>query len=148
MNRAADFAPAPPDRLARWSGYAKWNETYFPKLVGVEVEEIRDGYCRMRLGWRAELTQPAGAVHGGVLATLIDTVVVPAIGVGYDEPVPFATVDLHVQFHGAVVGQDMVAEGWVTRRGRSVVFCEAEVCTADGAVVARGMLTYRVSSPR
>lgn len=148
VSRAADFAPAPPDRLARWAGFADWDETYFPKLVGVEVEEIRDGYCRMRLPWRFELTQPAGVVHGGVVATLVDSVVVPAIGIGYDDDVRFATIDLHVQYHGAVVGEDMVAEGWVTRRGRSIVFCESEVCTAGGEVVARGMLTYRVSPPR
>ncbi len=117
-------------------------------LVGVGIEEIRDGYCRMRLPWRFELTQPAGVVHGGAIATLVDSVVVPAIGVGYDDDVNFATIDLHVQFQGAVVEQDMVAEGWVTRRGRSIVFCEAEVMIPDGSAVARGFMTYRVSPPR
>lgn len=148
MSRAESFPPAPEHRLARWSNFGAWDETYFPKLVGVVVEEIRDGYCRMRLPWRFELTQPAGVVHGGVIATLVDTVVVPAIGVGYDDQTGFATVDLHVQYQGAVVDQDMVAEGWVTRRGRSIVFCEAEVLTAAGAPVARGMMTYKVSAPR
>lgn len=143
--RAGAFPPASPERLEPWTGFGHWDTTYFPSLVGVEVEEIRDGYCRMRLPWRRELTQAAGVVHGGVIATLIDTVVVPAVGVGYDRPMRFATVDLHVQFQGAVVDEDMVAEGWVTRRGRSTVFCEAEVLTAAGRVVARGMLTYRVS---
>lgn len=147
VTRAAEFPPAPPERLARWEGFAKWDEPYFPKLVGLEVLEVRDGYCRMRLPWRFELTQPAGVVHGGAIATLIDSVVVPAIGVGYDDQVRFATVDLHVQYQGAVIGEDMVAEGWVTRRGRTVVFCEAEVLTASGAAVARGMMTYRVAPP-
>jgi uncharacterized protein (TIGR00369 family) len=116
--------------------------------LGIEVLDIRDGYCCLRLPWKFELTQPAGVVHGGVVASLIDSVVVPAIGAGYDEEVRFATVDLHVQYQGAVVDQDMMAEGWVTRRGRTVVFCEAEVRTDDGAVVARGMMTYKVSPPR
>lgn len=146
--RADRFPPLPSHRLERWSNFGRWDETYFPRLLGIEVVEIRDGYCRMHLPWRFELTQPAGVVHGGVVASLIDSVVVPAIGGGYDEPVRFATVDLHVQYQGAVVRQDMSAEGWVTRRGRSVVFCEAEVTTVDGEVVARGMMTYRVSPPR
>ena len=148
VSRAADFAPALPGRLARWANYAEWAEPYFPKLVGVDIEDVRDGYCRMRLPWRFELTQPAGVVHGGAIATLVDCVVVPAIGVGYDDDVTFATIDLHVQFHGAVVEQDMIAEGWVTRRGRSIVFCEAEVMVPDGSGVARGFMTYRVSAPR
>jgi uncharacterized protein (TIGR00369 family) len=146
--RAQQFHPLPAHRLERWSSFGRWDATYFPSLLGIEVQEIRDGYCRMGLPWRFELTQPAGVVHGGVVASLIDSVVVPAIGAGYDEPVRFATVDLHVQYQGAVVNQDMVAEGWVTRRGRSVVFCEAEVCTAAGEVVAKGFMTYRVSPPR
>lgn len=145
--RAQAFAPLPPHRLDRWRTFGQWEQTYFPRLLGIEVAEIRDGYCRVHLPWRFELTQPAGVVHGGVVASLIDTVVVPAIGAGYDEPVRFATIDLHVQYQGAVVQSDMQAEGWVTRRGRSVVFCEAEV-TANDEVVAKGFMTYRVSAPR
>jgi len=145
--RSSQFPPLPPQRLERWANFGRWDQTYFPKLLGIDVVEVRDGYCRMHLPWRFELTQPAGVVHGGVVASLLDSVVVPAIGGGYDEPMRFATVDLHVQYQGAVVGDDMVAEGWVTRRGRSVVFCEAEV-TAGGTVVARAMMTYRVSPPR
>lgn len=147
-SRAEGFAPLPPQRRERWATFGRWEQTYFPALLGIEVLDIRDGYCRMRLPWRFELTQPAGVVHGGVVASLIDSVVVPAIGAGYDTAMNYATVDLHVQYQGAVVGRDMVAEGWVTRRGRSVVFCEAEVCTDGGDVVAKGFMTYRVSSPR
>ena len=45
---------------------------------------------------------------------------------------------------GAVVQKDMYAEGWVTKRGRSVVFARAEVCDADGSIVATGTLAYTV----
>jgi uncharacterized protein (TIGR00369 family) len=101
----------------------------------------------MRLPWRPELTQPAGMVHGGAIATLVDSVLVPAIGSGYDEPRNFATIDMQLQFRGAVLGEDMVAEGWVTTRGRSIVFCEAEVTTVSGKPVAKAMLTFRVLGP-
>ena len=145
--RAHLFDPLPAQRRERWQNFGRWEQPYFPAWLGIEIVDLREGYCQMRLPWRFELTQPAGVVHGGVVASLIDTVVVPAIGGGYDEPVRFATVDLHVQYQGAVVGHDMLAEGWVTRRGRSVVFCEAEV-TAGDDVVARGIMTYRVSPSR
>lgn len=145
MDRASRFPTLSESRARRWSGFGNWDSEYFPSLVGIEVDEIREGFCRMRLPWRAELTQPAGVVHGGVIATLIDTVVVPAIGSGYDEPVRFATVDLHVQYLAAVIGTEMWAEGWVVKRGRSTVFCEAEVHSAD-RLVARGLLTYAVTA--
>jgi uncharacterized protein (TIGR00369 family) len=144
VSRAEAYAPLPPERAELWAGYGRWEEVYFPSLVGLVVEEVRIDYCRMRLPWRRELTQPAGVVHGGVLATLIDSVAVPAIGAGYDEPREFATLDLQIQFVGAVQAEDMIVEGWVTRRGRSIVFCEAEVATASGRTAAKGMLTFRV----
>ena len=143
-SRAEAFAALPPERAALWAGYGKWDEVYFPRLLGLEVEEVRTDYCRMRLPWRAELTQPAGVVHGGAIAALVDSVVVPAIGSGYDERRGFVTIDMQLQYRGAVVQEDMVGEGWVSMRGRSIVFCEAEVVTASGQPVAKGMLTYRV----
>lgn len=145
--RADQHPPLPAERLSQWADFAKWDDPYFPKLVGVEVEEIRDGYCRMRLPWRFELTQPAGVVHGGAIATLIDTVVVPAIGAHYPERQGFVTLDMQVQYLAAVREEDMIAEGWVRRRGRQVVFCEAEITTPSGKDVARGLLTYFVLGP-
>ncbi len=147
MSRAESYAPLPPERSSLWAGYGQWDEVYFPKLIGLEVEEVRTDYCRMRLPWRQHLTQPAGVVHGGAIAALVDSVVVPAIGSGYEDRQNFVTIDMQLQYRGAVVGEDMVAEGWVTMRGRSIVFCEAEVLTASDKPVAKGMLTYRVLGP-
>jgi acyl-coenzyme A thioesterase PaaI-like protein len=37
----------------------------------------------------------------------------------------------------------------ITRRGRSILFCQAEVRAVDtGDVVAEGWMTYKVSAPR
>ena len=145
--RAASFAPLAPELVERWSSYGRWDEPYFPLLVGLVVEELRSDYCRMRLPWRLEITQPAGVAHGGALATLIDSVVVPAIGSHYADRRAFATVDMHVQYLGALVDEDAVAEGWVTQRGRAIVFCEAEVLGGtSGRRIAKGSLAYKVSS--
>ena len=144
--RAEQFAIATPDVVEKWQGFGSWDRPYFPSLVGVVVEEVRTDYCRMRLPFRPDLEQPAGVVHGGAIATLIDTVVVPAIGQAYPVGTRYSTVDMHVQYLSALVATDAVAEGWIVRRGRTMVFCEAEVLAGDsGRLVARGLLTYHVS---
>lgn len=140
----AEFDELPPARAAAWSRFGRWETVYFPSLVGLTVDEVRLDYCRMRLPYRPELDQPAGVVHGGALATLIDTVVVPAIGGGYDEVPVMLTLSMNIAYVGAVRGEDAVAHGWVTRRGRSVVFCEAAVVSASGAPAATGSLVYQV----
>ena len=148
-NRADGFAPLPEARAARWSRFGRWEERFFPNVVGLELEEVRIDYARMRLPFRAELNQPAGVVHGGAIATLIDTVVVPAIGSAYDEFMTMLTLDLQIRFLGAATATDLVAEGWITRRGRSILFCQAEVRAVDtDTVVAEGWMTYKVSAPR
>ena len=81
----------------------------------------------MRLPFRPEFRQPAGVVHGGVIASLIDSVVVPAVGSGYDEPRQLFTIDIQLRFLAPIIDDDLVAKGWITQRGRSVVFCDAEV---------------------
>jgi uncharacterized protein (TIGR00369 family) len=147
--RASQFEQLTPEVDARWKNFGQWERTYFPKLVGLHVEETRLGYCRMVLTYRDELEQPMGIVHGGAIATLIDASVVPAIGSAYDNTVGYSTIDLHVQYHNALVKEDAVAEGWVTKRGRSVVFCETEVTgRTSGKQIARGFMTYNVSTLR
>jgi uncharacterized protein (TIGR00369 family) len=142
---AGRFDPLPPDKAALWSTFGAWEREYFPSWLGLRVEEIRQDYARMRLPFRPELEQTAGVVHGGAIASLIDTTVVPAIGSAYDVKPDFLTVSMNVQFLGAVREEDTVAEGWVEQRGRSIVFCRVEVRGATtGRLTANGTLIYKV----
>ncbi|MFG2000910.1 PaaI family thioesterase [Spirillospora sp. NPDC048911] len=124
------------------------DESYFGSLVGLELEEVRVDYARMRLPYRPRLNQPAGVVHGGAIATLIDTVVVPAVGAVYERIPIMLTIDMQLRYLSAARETDLIAEGWITRRGKSTVFCQAEVRGADGEVVAEGWHVYRVIPPK
>ena len=147
--RADRFEQLPPETLARFEGFPDWpGDVLFPKLVGLRREEIRKDYCRLRLPYRPELRQPAGVVHGGAIATLIDTVVVPAVGQAYDVGWAYFTIAMDIRYIGAVAGEDAVAEGWIEQRGRTLVFCRAEVRTANGKLAADGTLTYTIRPPR
>jgi uncharacterized protein (TIGR00369 family) len=144
--RADQHPPAPDHIRQRWSAFGAWERTYFPSYLGLQLEEVRTDYARMRLPFRPELEQREGVVHGGAIASLLDSVVVPAIGQAYSVgEARLSTVDMHVQYLAAAVGEDLVAEGWIVRRGRRVVFCEAEARgDTTGKLIARSMLTYNV----
>jgi uncharacterized protein (TIGR00369 family) len=144
--RSESFPAMPPERLAVWSRFGKWDTVWYPQFLGMEVEELRQDYARLRLPYRPEFRQPAGVIHGGVIASMIDTVVVPAIGSGYDEPRQLFTIDVQIRFLAPIVDDDIVAEGWVSQRGRQIVFCDAEVRAGSGTLAATGTLTYKVSS--
>ncbi len=146
MSRADQYEPLPDDAAARWAKFGKSETVFYPMLLGLDVEETRIDYCRMRMPFKAELLHPGGIVHGGAIASLMDAVLVPAVGSVLGPNDRFSTVDLHVQYIGAVKDEDVVAEGWVTKRGRRVVFCESEAVGAtSGRLIAKSVLTYNVS---
>ena len=150
--RSETFEPLDDETTTRWLRFGRSGTTTFPMLLGLVVEDVRRDYCRMRLPFRDELLQAAGFVHGGALASLLDHVMVPAVGAVLEPGVNYSTVDMHVQFiRGIVAGEraeDAVAEGWVVRRGRRTVFCEAEAFGAtSGELLAKSVLTYAVSTP-
>jgi uncharacterized protein (TIGR00369 family) len=146
MSRADQFAALAPEVEARWRKFASGDRVVYPKLLGMVVDDVRVDYCRMTLPYRPELEQGAGLVHGGAIASLLDAVLVPAVGSAYGREARYSTVDMHVQFIGAVVQQDIIAEGWIVRRGRTTVFCESEAVNAvTGKLIARAVLTYNVS---
>ena len=142
------FEPLEPTVRDLWMGYARWETEYYPKFVGLQMEDVRVDYCRMRLPWRdPQLIQPQGVMHGGAIASMIDTVVVPAIASAYSERRRMATINLAVNFIGPVVKSDIIGEGWVTKRGRSIVYCQVEIVDDRAAPVAFGTVVYRIGSP-
>jgi uncharacterized protein (TIGR00369 family) len=146
MSRAEAHAPLAADVAERWSKFGRGDANLFVNLLGLEIEEVRTDYCRMRMPFRDVLNQAAGIVHGGAIATLLDSVVVPVVGSAYGRDARFSTVDMHVQFLSALIAEDAVGEGWIVKRGRGTVFCESEVVGAtSGKIVARSVLTYNVS---
>ena len=147
---AARFGPLPEPVRRRWAKFCDWDEEYFPNHIGMVVEDLRRDYARLRLPWQQILAQREGVMHGGLIAALVDTCVVPAIATHYEVHPRMATVQLGVRFLRPVSGRDIVAEAWVEHRGRSTVFCRAEVRSvgAGGEVelVASADLVFRVSA--
>lgn len=119
--------------------------TFFPTHVGLVADEVRAGYARLRLPVRPEVAQAAGVVHGGALATLIDTSAIPAVATSYPRQPELLTVTMNVNFIGVVSGQDAVAEAWVTQAARTMAFVQVEVRSADQEqLAATASLVFRV----
>jgi len=147
--RADQHEELDPETRDRWLTFGQEREhdrPFFAQHLGLVVEEVRRDYCRMRMSFRPELMQGGDVMHGGAIASLLDSVLVPAIGATLPQGSRYATVDLHVQYLEALLEDDAVAEGWVVRRGRRVVFGQAEARAATtGRLVATSVLTYNVS---
>ena len=119
----------------------------FWRYLGVEVVEAREGWVRLRVPGRDELRNAPGApLHGGVFAALIDMAVGGALSTMHEASaggVGQSTLDLNVSFIGAGTG-DVLAEGRILRRGRTIAFGEASVTDAAGKLLAVGRATYLI----
>ena len=101
---------------------------------------------RMVVEWEAAeaYTFPDGdgsIVHGGLVATVLDTAMGGACATLLEDGESFLTADLRVEFLRAARPGPLRAEGTVVRRTRRVVFCAADLHDAAGAHLASARCT-------
>ena len=125
---------------------ARARDNLFWRLLGIEVDDAKEGWVRLRVPVRDDLRNAAAApVHGGVFSALVDMAVGGALStlhVAAEGGVGQTTLDLNVSFIGAGRGDVLYAEGKILRKGRTIAFGEARVTDADGRLLAVGRATY------
>jgi uncharacterized protein (TIGR00369 family) len=110
-------------------------EIPFASHCRIEPLESTQTGARLRLVTGPEHANNFGIVHGGVTCTLLDIAMGSAARRSLAAPV--MTLDIKVSFIAPGAGT-LIAEGRVIRSGRSVIFCEGEVKTEAGDLVAKG----------
>jgi uncharacterized protein (TIGR00369 family) len=83
-------------------------------------------------------------VHGGMVATVLDTAMGGACATLMDRRHSFLTADLRVEFLRATRPGLLRAEGHVVRRARRVVFCSADLYDTEGSHLATARCTQIV----
>jgi uncharacterized protein (TIGR00369 family) len=114
--------------------------------LGMRLESIGSDEAVLVLPFRPELATLGDTVHGGAIASLIDTAGMAACWAADEEPASLAgsTVTLNVSYLAAAKGQDLTARAVVTRRGRSMVFSEVRVTEPGDSLVATGSVVQRL----
>jgi uncharacterized protein (TIGR00369 family) len=118
----------------------------FVRHLGMKLESIEPEHARLVMPYREELATIGDVVHGGALASLLDTAAMAASWSAHDASGQLrgTTVGLSVDFVSAARGSEVVADARVIKRGKSLCFCEVDVTDADGGLVAKGIVTYKL----
>lgn len=114
----------------------------FAHLLGIELDEISPGAATLGLEVRKELTQNHGVVHGGAIASLIDTAMAFAIITLLAPREQVTTVDLTISYLRPLVKGRMTATASVVRAGRRLFVVSADVLNADGKLAATALSSY------
>jgi uncharacterized protein (TIGR00369 family) len=114
--------------------------------LGIELVEIEPGRAVLSMPFTDSLITIATVVHGGAIASLIDTAAMVAAWSDAEIPEKLrgATVALSITYLSTAAGEDLFAEARVLRRGRSLAYCEVEVRTVGGEPTARALVTYKL----
>jgi uncharacterized protein (TIGR00369 family) len=114
----------------------------FMALLGVRREFSEGGRARLVLEPRAELGNVIGAVHGGVVVTLLDVAMASAAVSQREFTVTAVTLNMDSSFLEPGRGP-LTAEGEVITHDGDVAFCRASVTDQGGRLVAQALGSFR-----
>lgn len=114
----------------------------FAKLLGIELEEIDSGVATLAFDIKPEFKQNNGVVHGGAIASLIDSATAFAIISLLSPGEQATTVDLTISYLRPLTHGRARAVARVLRSGRRLITVSAELFDVKGTLSATALSTY------
>jgi uncharacterized protein (TIGR00369 family) len=122
--------------------FAFINEAPFVKHMGMRITHIAWGSAVFELEAAEYRLQPFGVVHGGNIATLIDSAAFWAcfVAMGSDDD-GLASVDLKLNYLAPARREALRCAARMIKEGKTLYYAEAEVQAGDGRLIAHGTST-------
>jgi len=117
------------------------NSSPYYRHIGMEVVEAGQGRSLLRLPVKDELKNLYGILHGGVLASLLDSTCSIAVATLLEEGEATATLDQRINFIANVRDGVLYGEGRALHKGRYTGVGEGVIKDEEGNLVAAGMVT-------
>lgn len=114
----------------------------FAQLMGMRLVDLRPNEAVIKIDMRDDLRQPAGALHGGVTATLIDTTMAFAVITRLAEGERTSTIDLTVHYLRPHTEGTFTCTAKVVRGGKRIFTVSADVINEGGKQIATAISTY------
>jgi len=119
----------------------------FNRLLGLELEEVGDGYVRTRLPFKEELIGDVWrpTIHGGAISGLVDATGGLAGFGAITNDDRISTVDQRVDYLRPAQPADLIAEAKVVRTGNRVCVVSVEIRQpGSDEIVAKGQCVFNI----
>ena len=115
-------------------------------LLGLEVVSLEHGEVTFAVPTRPDFANPLGVLHGGINATLLDSVMGCAVHAPLEAGVGYGTLELKVNYIRTVPvdGARLVGTGTTIHVGRQVATAEGKVVDESGRLVAHATTTCMI----
>ena len=125
------------------------HEHGFDALYGLELTEVEDGVVRARVVVRDELKQPMGLVHGGVYASIAESIASLGTQLGVAADGKLATgLSNQTSFLRPILGGTIHAVATAKHRGRTTWVWEVEIFDDQHRLCVLTRMTVAVRDPR
>ena len=114
----------------------------YAKFLGLELGEIKHGEASIHLEVRDEMKQNQGVVHGGAVASLIDTAAAFAVLTRLELDKRVTTTDLTIHYLRPITAGRLTATARIVRGGRRLFVLSVEVTNEQQVLVATAVTSY------
>jgi uncharacterized protein (TIGR00369 family) len=114
------------------------NRGPFFKHMSMRVTDIGVGYSVVEIAIAKEHMNPFGGLHGGAIASAIDTAAYWSAYCDLPEESGLVSIDLQVDFLAPVSRGSIIVKGQRIKAGKTICLTEASMSDRDGRVLAHG----------
>ncbi len=115
-------------------------------LLGWQLVDARpqDGWIKIAFDGKPEFCNPAGFVQGGMLSSMLDDTMGPAVFVMTEGRLFTTTITMTVNFLAPAKPGPITGEATVTQLGKTIAFVEGRLTAADGTLLATASSSIRL----
>lgn len=118
-----------------------WDSQTCHRTMGLTIMYLGKGVAGMKKAPNAKFSTEGGRVHGGVLATLADTVM--GVAASTINGQVYRTVDMNINYFApAFEEHEITAEGYVIHPGNTIAVVEANLFDNERKLIANSRGTF------
>jgi len=111
----------------------------YETLLDMYIAEKREGFCKIGISYRKELTNPHGNYHGGTIASIIDTATVQGLRTIFPKG-PYLTVDVNIRYKKPTNSPELFAESRPRHLRGKFFTTEVKVMDKEQGLVAEAQV--------
>lgn len=117
---------------------------------GIKAKSLTDDMATLKLPFREiQLNHPAGVVHGGVLATVMQDAGLLLVCQAYAlAPKQAELLDMQISYISGTRDQEITITARFSRKARRFAFIHAEITDENGRLIANSQILFRTQAEK
>ena len=111
----------------------------YENLLDMYIVDKSEGFCKIGISYRKELTNPHGNFHGGAISSIIDTATVQGLRTIFPKG-PYLTVDVNIRYKKPTNSAELFAEARPRQLKGKFFITEVKVMDKDNNLVAEAVV--------